>query len=65
MSLVQGRFKAIEQVYGTNVLHLVLACGYVAKLLRNADLRDYLARHHVEILEKFRQIVTATWLEEG
>ncbi|MBM4225790.1 MAG: chromosome partitioning protein ParB, partial [Gammaproteobacteria bacterium] len=65
MSLVQGRFKAIEQEYGTNVLHLVLARGYVAKLMRNPAIGDYLARYHVEILEEFRQIVTATGLEDG
>ena len=28
MSLVQNRFKAIEQSYGTDVLNLVLARGY-------------------------------------
>jgi hypothetical protein len=49
----------------TNVLHLVLARGYVAKLMRNPAIGDYLARYHVEILEEFRQIVTATGLEDG
>ena len=33
MSLVQSRFKAVEQSYNRNVMNMVLARGYIAKLV--------------------------------
>ena len=44
MSLVQSRFRAIESSYNTDVLSLVVARGYVAKLMSNKAVASYLRR---------------------
>lgn len=49
-------FKMIEQSYGTDHLDLVLATGYVARLLANVRIVRYLAQHHSEILAEFQKI---------
>jgi len=64
MSLVQSRFKAIEQGYNRNVMQLVLARGYVAKLLGNDAVARWLGRHQPEVRDEFRAIVSAVTLDE-
>jgi hypothetical protein len=49
-------FKMAEQSYGADHLDLVLAKGYLAKLLGNARVVRYLAQHHQEILSEFQKI---------
>ena len=49
-------FKIAEQSYGTDHLDLVLASGYLAKLLNNARVVRYLAQHQPEILAEFQRI---------
>lgn len=49
-------FKTIEQDYGTDHLELVLATGYVARLLGSARIVRYLAQHHPDILSEFQKI---------
>ena len=64
MSLVQNRFKAIEQSYGTDVLNLVLARGYLTKLLKNKTVQSYLRRHQPDFMDEFSAIVAAGSLDE-
>jgi len=49
-------FKMAEQSYGANHLDLVLAKGYLAKLLGNARVVRYLAQKQREILTEFQKI---------
>ncbi len=49
--------------YGTDVLSLVVASGYVSKLIGNQAIENYLASHHSEILERFKAIVSAVSLD--
>lgn len=49
-------FKMIEQSYGADHLDLVLATGYLARLLSNVRVVRYLAQHHSEILAEFQKI---------
>jgi len=50
-------FKLIEQSYGSDHLDLVLAVGYVTKLLGNARVVRHLAQHHANLLSEFQKIV--------
>ena len=50
-------FKMVEQTYGADHLDLVLAIGYVNRLLSNARIVRYLAHHHSDILGEFQKIV--------
>lgn len=55
-SNLEREFKIAEQSYGTDHLDLVLAKGYLAKLLRNTSVVRFLSNHHQEILGEFRKI---------
>jgi len=63
MGNVQGQYKLVEQTYGQDVLNLVLARGYLAKLLENKAVVRYLKQLHPEVLEQFESIVETTSLE--
>jgi ParB-like chromosome segregation protein Spo0J len=49
-------FRIAEQSYGTDHLDLVLANGYLGKLINNARVVRYLAQHHQEILGEFQKL---------
>jgi len=65
METVTGDFKAIEASYGEDVLHLVVASGYLHRLISNSAIEDYLERRHPELLVEFRAVVAATSLDQG
>lgn len=65
METVTGDFKAIEASYGEDVLHLVVASGYLNRLISNSAIEDYLERRHPELLIEFRAVVAATSLDQG
>ena len=65
MSLVESRFKSIEQSYNSNVMHLVLARGYLAKLLGNSAVASWLQRHQPELHDEFRGIVATHSLDDA
>jgi hypothetical protein len=49
-------FKLIEQEYGTDHLDLVLATGYLCRLIENVRIVHHLARLHPEVLGEFQKI---------
>ena len=53
---LEREFKIAEQSYGTNHLDLVLAKGYLGKLLSNARIIRYLAQRHQDLLSEFQKI---------
>lgn len=53
---LEREFKIVEQSYGTDQFDLVLAKGYLAKILGNARIVRHLAQHHREILGAFQKI---------
>lgn len=52
-------FKVAEQTYGADNLDLVLATGYLSKLLRNGKVVGYLAKNFSELLFEFQRITEA------
>lgn len=64
MGNVQGRFKSIEQSYGQDVLNLVLAKGFLAKLLANEEIARFLAQRQSDVLREFKQIVEIDALDK-
>ena len=60
MASLQRGIKRIEDTYGPDHLHLVLASGYVRSLLGNDKISRYLGKHHGEIWEEFVKISEAT-----
>lgn len=54
---IDREFRMIEQSYGTDHLDLVLATGYLCRLIENVRVVHHLARHHPELLAEFQRIV--------
>lgn len=50
-------FRLIEQNYGADHLDLMLALGYVTRLLGNARIVRHLAQRHGDILSEFQKMV--------
>ena len=65
MEAVQTDFKAVEKTFGSNVLELVVATGYLGRLIQNRQVQDYLEEKHPEFLTQFRSIVRATSLDQS
>jgi ParB-like chromosome segregation protein Spo0J len=65
MEKLQKDLKTVESRYGEDVLQLVIASGYLSKLVRNSGIRRYLTQHHAEILTEFNAIIAATSLDQA
>jgi len=64
MSNLQGQYKMAEQAYGTDVLNLVLARGYLAKLLANPAIARHLKQRQPDVLAEFESILKTVSLEQ-
>lgn len=64
MSNVENQFKLLEQSYGQDILNLVLARGYLAKLIGNEAVIRFLSQKHEDFLSEFSNIVNTTSLDK-
>lgn len=64
MGNLQEQFKLAEQSYGQDVLNLVLARGYLAKLMANESILRHLTKHHPDVLSEFDAIVSIAALDK-
>lgn len=64
MTNLQGQYKNVEQTYGQDVLNLVLAKGYLAKLLENKSVARFLKQRQPEVLAEFESIVQTVSLDQ-
>ena len=65
MSQVQEKYKHAEDNYGSELLNLVVAKGYLRKVMENEAVRSYVARHAAEILEQFDLVLNTLSMEEA
>jgi hypothetical protein len=65
MSQVQPQYKDAEEHYGSDLLNLVVAKGYLTKQLGNDAVKSYITRHEPEILEHFELVVNVVSMEEA
>lgn len=63
MEVLQRDLALIEESHGNQVLNLVLARGYVAKLLGNTRVARYLGQHHADIYRELEAISESSSLE--
>ena len=61
----RGEYKDAEENYGSDLLNLVVAKGYLTKLLGNDAVKSYITRHEPEILEHFELVVNTVSMEEA
>jgi hypothetical protein len=64
MANLQGQYKLVEQTYAEDVLNLVLARGYLTKLLDNKSVVRFIRQRQPEVLEQFELLVATTSLDQ-
>jgi hypothetical protein len=64
MNQVHIQYKEAENHYGADLLNLVLAKGYLAKLLGNEAVRSFIGRHEPEILGHLELVVNTVSRDE-
>jgi hypothetical protein len=63
--LLIRELKAVEESYGTDMLTLSIACGYVERLLSNSRVEKHLDKHHPEILGELRTLLADVKPQRG
>lgn len=64
MGNLHEQFKLAEQSYGQDILNLVLAKGYLAKLMANDAVLRHLTKKHPDVLNEFDSIVRMVTLDK-
>ncbi len=65
MDQVQESYTQAEENYGSELLNLVVAKGYLTKLLANQAVKSYVGRHEAEILTHLELVVNTVSMEEA
>jgi ParB-like chromosome segregation protein Spo0J len=63
MEVLQRDLGRIEESHGNQVLNLVLARGYLARLLGNARVTRYLGQHHSDLLHELQSVSETSTLD--
>lgn len=64
MASISQDYKELETSYGDDMLLLVIASGFLERLLSKPEIARFLEERHPEILENFRSIVTSSSLDQ-
>lgn len=64
MAELSTDYKELEMSYGDDMLVLVVASGFLDRLLGKPEIERFLATRHPEFLENFRSVVQATSLDQ-
>ncbi len=59
METLQRDYRMVEDGYGTTMLNLVIAKGYVGRLLANDEVVRYLERNHPDLKRELEGIIAA------
>lgn len=64
MAAVNEDYRELEVSYGDDMLVLVVAAGFLERLLSKPEIERFLSSRHPEFLETFRSIVQAASLDQ-
>lgn len=64
LNAVSQDYHELEASYGDDTLVLVIAAGFLERLLSRPAIEGYLAEAHAEMLQTFRSVVSATSLDQ-
>jgi len=65
MNQVQTKYKDAEANYGSDLLNLVVARGYISKLISTPTVKDYLTQNHPDILDTFELVVNTVSMDKA
>ncbi|CAA7615665.1 plasmid partitioning protein RepB C-terminal domain-containing protein [Magnetospirillum sp. UT-4] len=63
MDKLQQDYRAVEETLGETTLALVVARGFLGKLMGNGAVADYLDRHHGDLVGELRRMVAETSID--
>lgn len=61
---LRARYRMIEQTYADDVLNMVVAKGYIGKLIANPAIEAYLRRWHGDLLPELLAVAAMSSLED-
>jgi hypothetical protein len=64
MAAVNHDYRELEASYGDDMLVLVIAAGFIERLVLKPEIERFLTTRHPEVLENFRAIVAAASLDQ-
>ncbi len=64
MASVSADYKELEASYGDDMLLLVIAAGYLERLLSKPEIERFLSNRHSEFLDQFRAVIAASSLDQ-
>ena len=64
MAAVSQDYKELEASYGDDMLLLVIAAGFLERVLARGPIERFLANGHQEMLDGFRAVVAAASLDQ-
>jgi hypothetical protein len=64
MASVNEDYKELEISYGDDMLVLVIAAGFLERIISRPEIENFLSSRHPEFLENFRSIVLASSLDQ-
>ena len=64
MTNLQEQYKLVEESYGQDVLNLVLAKGYLVRLLENNAVARYIQQNQPDVFSEFATIVETVSMDK-
>jgi hypothetical protein len=64
MTNLQEQYKLVEDSYGQDVLNLVLAKGYLLRLLENNSVARYIKQNQPDVFSEFATIVQTVSMDK-
>ncbi|MEW5685249.1 MAG: plasmid partitioning protein RepB C-terminal domain-containing protein [Pseudomonadota bacterium] len=64
MASVSHDYKELEASYGDDMLVLVIAAGFLERMIAKTEIERFLFTRHPELLDQFRAIVSAASLDQ-
>ncbi len=65
MNQVQTQYQDAEQHYGSDLLNLMVAKGFITKLLTNESVKHFVESNNSEILAHFELVINTISMEEA
>ncbi len=64
MASASADYKELESSFGDDMLLLVIAAGYVERVINKPEIERFMEGHYPEFLGNFRSIVAAASLDQ-
>lgn len=63
-SNLNDQYKLVEESYGQDVLNLVLAKGYLSKLVENEEIARFIKQNQPDVYDEFINIIETVSMDK-